>query len=109
MKKEEGVPQSALVSLVENAWKIIVALGLLKALWNARSEDVPRIVEAAFQSSIIEFAGWIVALAIAAFATITIIFLEKKNKTEMERLTAERDHLQQHLLHSPVQHSGEQT
>lgn len=77
---------------------LVCGLVVLYALYKAKSEDVPKIVETIFGSHTFAFAGWILAIAILVASAVLIKLLIRNNDREVKRLTDERNDLQRRLL-----------
>lgn len=93
--------------------KIIAAVVFLSlasiALIRVSPEQLPEVVSAIFKSSAIGASGWIAALLIFLVSRFIVYFIQVTHTKEIERLTKERDYLQEKLIGSPVKHSEQES
>jgi uncharacterized membrane protein len=68
------------------------------ALWKSDPKDVPQIVQIICGSRDIALLGWIIAFIVLAVAIVFIMILCKIHDREIERISKERDRLQEMLL-----------
>ena len=77
---------------------VVVATVLILAICRAETKDIPKIVETLFSSNTFATVGWVLLAVTVIIAILAIRFIMKRYETELERVCAERDKLQDHIL-----------
>ena|SRR6266581_1547647 len=77
---------------------VIVGLVAIVAIWKAKQEDIPKIVETIFSSHLFCVIGWALAFVILLGSVVFIKLLIRFYDKEVIRLSKERDELQTRLL-----------
>jgi|ERR1039458_1324450 hypothetical protein len=79
---------------------------ILMGLYTTNSADKVKIVSMLVASPIVNILGWLLALTVSVGCVTVYSVLRKEHLGEIERLSQERDKLQEKLLKLPVQHSN---
>jgi hypothetical protein len=77
---------------------VLTAIVLIVALWKAKPEDVPKIVETVFSSHFFCVLGWALSIVILFASIVFVKVLIRLHDKEVERISNERDQLQTRLL-----------
>jgi hypothetical protein len=87
-------------------WQFCGLLVLLYFIHSLESGDKVEIVKLVVSAPLFHVLGWALALLLAVGCVIVHAVIRKEYLREIERLSKERDALQEKLLTQPVQHSG---
>ena len=85
---------------------VIVVLGAI-ALIRSNPADIPKILTSIFSSGSWCLIGWTIAFLILFFSIVIVSIIFVIYPKEIQRISKERDILQERLLGKPVQHSEE--
>lgn len=77
---------------------VVTGIVAIVALFRAKQEDIPKIVEILVGSKTFAIVGWALAIIFLLVGAILITLLIFNNDREIKRLTKERDDLQTRLL-----------